>query len=492
MRLMAALCAISAGAGLGAGPVTPLAAQDIEPVGEALEETLTTGPLLPEEVLRSSALTFPSILESFEREAAARSDQLSADGAFDLILEGEAYDRLTGTFSGGYAQVGARQPLAPLGAEVYGTYRLSDGRFPIYENIYNTNQAGEFKVGGLLSLLRDRRIDQRRFDVVDTRLAADQARLDILLVQLKVQHEALMAYWRWVAAGYEIRVYEELLEIAEARSIGLERGVSLGATPAIAITENEQNVLRRRTLLAEAQRNLSLAATSLSYYLRGADGVMIVPTRDQLPPVGLLGDLPNLQTLIAQDRSEVFENRPELQDFRIALERAQNKVALRENDLQPELELKAELSRDFGAIGDGGPTFDSTDTVVGVTFTVPLQRRTARGRLQRAEAELREIELRERRISDQISVELDNILTNLNAALRVANLAGSEVEQANTMVAAERRRFSLGAGDFFLVNVREESAADAQIRQIRANLNGRLAQASYNAATMDLDALGLE
>lgn len=476
-------------AGLGAAQIS---AQNIEPVGDPLEEALKTGPLLPDEVLRSSALTFPAILESFEREAAARSDQLAADGAFDLMLKGEAYDRITGFYSGGYGSIEARQPLAPMGAEVYGSYRLSDGDFPTYENYYNTNQLGEFKVGGLFSLLRNNRIDQRRFGVEDARLASGQASLDVLLVQLNVQHEALKAYWRWVAAGNEIRVYEELLEIAEARAIGLERQVRLGATPRIALTENEQNVIRRRTLLAEAQRNFETSSNSLSFYLRDSNGRMIVPSRAQLPDQEQINSLPDMQSLIALRRSDILQNRPELQNFRLAIERAENKVELRRNDLQPQLDLNVELSRDFGPIGAGGPGFDSTDTTVGVTFTVPLQRRQARGRLQRAEAELREIELRERRIADQIEVELDNILTNLNAALRLAGLAEDEVEQASAMVEAERRRFSLGAGDFFLVNLREESAADARIRKIRADLNGRLAAASYNAATMNLDELGLE
>ncbi|WP_416832374.1 MAG: TolC family protein [Erythrobacter sp.] len=476
-------------AGLGAAQAL---AQDIEPVGDPLEEALKTGPLLPDEVLRSSALTFPAILESFEREAAARSDQLAADGAFDLMLKGEAYDRITGFYSGGYGSIEARQPLAPMGAEIYGSYRLSDGDFPTYENYYNTNQLGEFKVGGLFSLLRNNRIDQRRFGVEDARLASGQASLDVLLVQLNVQHEALKAYWRWVAAGNEIRVYEELLEIAEARAIGLERQVRLGATPRIALTENEQNVIRRRTLLAEAQRNFETSSNSLSFYLRDSNGRMIMPTRAQLPDQEQIDSLPDMQSLIAMRRSDILQNRPELQTFRLAIERAENKVELRRNDLQPQLDLNVELSRDFGPVGAGGPGFDSTDTTVGVTFTVPLQRRQARGRLQRAEAELREIELRERRIADQIEVELDNILTNLNAALRLAGLAEDEVEQASAMVEAERRRFSLGAGDFFLVNLREESAADARIRKIRADLNGRLAAASYNAATMNLDELGLE
>lgn len=486
--------AISALAGLGLWlAATPGAlAQNIEPFEDPLEIALTQGPLLPDEVLRSSALTFPSILASFEREAAARSDQLSADGAFDLLLEGEVYDRVTGTFSGGYGEVKATQQLRPYGAKVFGSYRLSDGRFPIYENIYNTNQAGEFKVGALFSFLRDSSIDKRRFAIEDTRLAASQARLDILLVQLNVQFEALRAYWRWVAAGEQIGVYEELLEIAEARAIGLSREIRLGATPRIALTENQQNVIRRRTLLEEAKRDFVTAANSLSYYLRDSAGNLIVPKRNQLPSEDQLAALPDMQLLIESQRDDILENRPELETFRLAIERATNKIALRENDLKPRLDASVELSRDFGAIGDGGSTFDSTDTVVGVTFTVPLQRREARGRLQRAEAELREIELDQRRVADQIQVEIDNILANLNAALRLARLANQEVAAANEVVAGERKRFRLGAGDFFRVNLQEERAAEAEIRAIRAQLNGRLAAASYSAATMDLEELGLE
>ena len=486
------LSAMLGGAALLALAPVAAGAQDIAPVGDPLETAISTGPLLPEEVLRSSALTFPSILEAFEREAAARSDQLSADGAFDLMLKGEAYDRITGTFSGGFAKAEARQPLRPLGAEVFGSYRISDGRFPIYENINNTNQLGEVKVGALFSLLRNKNIDQRRFAIEDTRLAASQARLDVMLVQLNVQHEALRAYWRWVAAGEEIRVFEELLEIAEARQVGLTREVSEGARARIALTENEQNLLRRRTLLEEAKRNFAVAANSLGFYLRDTAGRMIVPTREQLPDAGRLAAIPPAETLLAVPMSEVIQNRPELAAFRVALERAVNKVELRRNDLQPRLDASVELSRDFGAVGDGGPTFDSTDTVVGVTFSVPLQRRQARGALQRAEAELREAELRQRRIADQITTDVANIVANLTAALKVGELADAEVKQANQMVQAERTRFRLGAGEFFLVNAREETAANAQISAIRADLAGRLAEASYNAATMNLTALGLE
>ncbi len=487
--LLAAVAPASLALGWPAGAVH---AQNIAPVGEPIDVALKQGTLLPEDVLRSSALTFPSILEAFEREAATRGDQLSADGAFDLMLQGEVFDRVTGFYNGGFVKGEARQGLRPFGAEVFTSYRVSDGTFPVYENINFTNALGEIKVGAMFSLLRNRRIDQRRFNIEDTRLAAGQASIDVLLVQLNVQHEALKAYWRWVAAGEEIRVFEELLEIAEARQVGLTRQVREGAQASIALTENEQNLLRRRTLLEEARRNFATAANSLSFFMRDSSGQMVIPRRDQLPSLAKLGDLPQTDDLLAVPRNAVLERRPELRTLRIATERASNRIELRRNDLMPSLDGTVEVSRDFGQIGAGGPSFDSTDTVLGLTFSVPLQRREARGRLQRAEAELRELELRERRIADQIEVEIDNILATLNAAVRLASLAQDEVRQATTMVQAERTRFRLGAGDFFLVNLREEAAADAQVRAIRADLSGRLAAASYNAATINLTELGLE
>jgi outer membrane protein TolC len=289
-----------------------------------------------------------------------------------------------------------------------------------------------------------------------------------------------------------MRVFEELLEIAEARQIGLTREVNEGGRARIALTENEQNLLRRRTLLEQARRDLQTAANSLGFYLRDSSGRLLIPTREQLPSARQLKAIPPVRTLLAVPLSDVIQTRPELQTFKLALERAINRVELRRNDLQPSLNASVELSRDFGEIGPGGPGFDSTDTVVGVTFTVPLQRRTARGAVGRAEAELRETELRQRRIADQITTDVNNILENLGAAAKLSELATAEVRQARQMVQAERTRFRLGAGEFFLVNAREETAANAQIGAIRAELAGRLAEASYNAATMNLDALGLE
>ena len=74
---------------------------------------------------------------------------------------------------------------------------------------------------------------------------------------------------------------------------------------------------------------------------------------------------------------------------------------------------------------------------------------------------------------------------------QLADLAQEEVKQARTMQEAERIRFCSGASDFFLVNIREEAAADAQIRYFLAALETNIARANFDAATINLARLGL-
>ena len=463
----------------------------VDEILPAQDGVLVTTPLLPDEVLQSSATRFPDILESLARERAANGDRLAADGAFDLVFNADGFDRVTGFWTGAVLNTEVRQNLGAYGAQVYGGYRVSDGTFPIYEDINFTNNGGEFKVGALFSLLRNRSFDQRRFRVADARLASEQASLEVTLTQIGVQQQALNAYWRWVATGRELATYGELLEIAQDRATGLKEQVEKGALPDIALTENQQNIIRREILVAEAERNFRLATNALSFFLRDAYGNLITPDVTRLPDESLLNPLEDLSTLVQANPSDVLLNRPELRSLRVAIDRAQNKVRLSENDLKPDLDFNIEVSRDLGRVAEGGISRDSTDTVLGFRFSVPLQRREAKGRLQRAEAELRASQLRRQRTEDQISIELNDILINLKTAFNLTSLARSEVTQANVMVEAERKKFTLGASDFFLVNIREERAADAQIRATRAILNGRLAQTSYNAATVNMAEFGL-
>ncbi|MEM8798621.1 MAG: TolC family protein [Pseudomonadota bacterium] len=447
--------------------------------------------LEPEDVLQASAIHFPRILESLAKRRAAEGRELEAQGAFDLVFGASGFSRQTGFWSGSILNTETKQRLRPLGATISSGYRISEGTFPIYENINNTNTVGEFKVAALFSLLRDRRIDSERFNERDTRLAREQSEFELLLTQVGVQHQALLLYWRWVAAGQQLKVFRGLQAIAEQRQDALKVQVDRGARAEIFLTENLQNITRRRTLTKQAERDFLVAANNLSLYLRDQRGEMLMVGEEVLPAAMIPADVKDRLGSLDRIMADTMGKRPELNMLRAGMERARGRIELGRNALKPRLDVGVEVSHDVGNVGPGGISFDSTDTILSFKFALPLQQRRAKGQIATARAELEAVRQARRQMEDQIEVQLRGILVELDLTADLLDLADEQVVQTATMTRAEQRRFESGASDFFVVNVREETAANARIQQVQAVLNQRVALANFSAATVDLKALGL-
>jgi len=449
-------------------------------------------PLTTEDLLESSNAHYPSIIQALASRREAVAQTLEAEGAFDIVFETGGFSRLSGYYDGSAVETTARQPFRRLGGNLYSGYKLSNGSFPIYEDEYFTNTGGAFRIGALFSLMRDRDIDPNRFALTDAQLNLERAGLDLLLTRIGVQQRTLQAYWRWVAIGQQLGVYEDLLRLAEDRQTSLQEQSSSGAIASIVLTENAQNITRRQTFVTSAERDLATAANALSIFYRDGSGTPIVPTEAQLPESMSLDETDQLP--VADDRlaiSSALDTRPELALLRNAIEQETNRLALRENELKPRLDLNVEVQQGLGSIAEGGVSRDSTDTVVGVTFSIPLQRRGARGRLQRSLARLDATRAEQQLQEDQIRIEIRNLMVDMRYASELFDLAEQQVEQTELLRAAEVVRFESGASDFFLVNVREEAVADARVTLLSAELETRLARTNYDAATVNLERLGI-
>ncbi len=459
-----------------AGIVQPALAQD-RPVAS----TPTDRQLTLRDVLESSATHAPQIIEAMARQRQADARALTAEGAFDLVFNAEANTRPLGYYDGSTAEVSAYRPMQNNGGQIYGGYRVSTGSFASYDGKQITNQLGELKAGATFSLLRDRLIDERRGRRAVAETDIELAALDRDLVAIGVQRRAIEAYQQWVAAGLRVRIYRELYELAETRQKSIEDQIRLGARPAILGVENQQNIMRRKSLMVQAEQNLQLQANALSLFLRDGLGQPIVPAADRLPPRLTDGVTPRLV-----DQNTAIAGRPDLQALVTRIEQAGIRASLAANELKPRLDVKAEASKDFGP---GSPVRRPLEGAVGVRFSVPLERRAAKGRIAEVAAEQDALQVRLRFLEEQIGVEIANLRTQVGGAEKLAGLATAEAALARRMAEAERRRFTLGASDFLLVNLREESLADATIREIDANYRHAAAQAELVAALADREQL---
>ncbi|MFK8052931.1 MAG: TolC family protein [Woeseiaceae bacterium] len=444
------------------------------------------------EVLQSSGEFFPAILEAEINRDIVAGEQQIARGKFDVLFSADSYNRVGGFYDGSVLTSKITQPLRPLGAKIFGQYRISEGDFPIYEDGYFTNTGGQAKVGVVLSLLRDRDIDEQRFAEQDAGLALQAADLDVLLTRIGVQRKAALAYWKWVAYGQQLQVYKDLLEIAESRDAGLIRQVSSGARARIFLTENQQNITRRRTFVASAERDYQRAANDLAFYLRDDIGKPRQPRKERLPEqVQPVTNGVELTAGALASMDSILAKQPEVQQLRNTIRRAANRIALRENALKPQLDLSLELAEGLGTVGEGGPSRDSTDTVVGLKFSVPIQRNAAKAKLAQSRSKLSALMVKEQQLQEKLALQLNDIVLTLRFAEQLSVLSALEVKQSAVLEEAEVTRFKSGASDFFLVNIREQSVANARIKAISAALDTRLAQVDFDTATLNLEALGV-
>jgi outer membrane protein TolC len=444
-----------------------------------------TSPLALADVLAASRFHAPQVLEALARVRGAEGRLLTTEGAFDTLFNANVDTRPTGFFSGSEAGVRLMQPLATNGGNLYGGYDVSRGSFPSSQSSNSTARYGRLTVGTLFSLLRDRDIDERRFNRALASGDVVLADNDRLLVAIGVQARAIAAWNNWVIAGNRVAVFKGLLSLALDRQAGFKRQVSEGLRPAILLTENEQNILRRQTLVVQAEQALEQAAVALSLFWRDKDGNPQVPTPDRLPQ-RLPSPLP-----VAEDVMAALENRPDLRVVDVRIAQARQRLLLDRNNFLPRLDLKAEVNQYIGDEGVGGRAYTGTESKLGVTLTVPIQQRTARGRLAQTQADIDGFQQRRRFIEDQIRVEIGGLSIAARQARRLLGIAIDEQDRALAMASAERRRFQEGASDFFLVNLREEAAADAQVRRLDASFRQIVAHADLAAATADLAALGL-
>lgn len=478
-RYWSTVAALVLGVALSAAPA-PVLAQP------ATAESNAEAGLQLEDVLASSRQYAPTILEALAMTRAADGRVLASEGAFDLLFSGEGFSRLTGFYDGTYVQGKAIQPLGNNGGQIEASYRVSRGDFPTYEDYSFTDRLGELKVRGVFALLRDRHIDDRRFGQRNALIERDIAGLDALLIAIGVQQRAIQAYGQWVAAGQQVRVYRDLVQLAEDRQAGIRRQVQLGARAAILLTENEQNLLRRKSLLVAAERDLANAAQRLSLFWRDGDGRPRVATPANLPRA-----LPMVRATSSIDPAAVLARRPDIKLIEQRLEQGEARLELERNKFLPSLKLFGEAGNDFGPQGLGGRSRDGFETVLGFTFSMPLQNRAARGQVASAEASITALEWKRRQSEEQIVAEIEQLSNNLAAAEQLAVLARDEEVQAGKLAAGERRLFQAGASDFFLVNLREEAAANAAIRRLDAEFRLAQARADLVAVSADLEALRL-
>lgn len=414
-----------------------------------------------ERVLHSVRTHHPLLLAERATLARSQAEQLAARGEFDAVLTVQGRAAALGYYDPKRLDVVIEQPTQALGLTVYGGYRITKGKVAPYYGEQNTLDLGELRGGVRLPLLQDLRIDARRAGVRVSDADARAAGHFVDELVLDLERDGAGAYFAWAAAGQRMRVLEELVELARFRDEQIRAKVALGALPQIEQLDNQRSLLERERQMVAARRSFEKACFELSLYLRDEQGRPRLPLVSEVPSEH--SRKPVAGTRERAERTAVAQ-RPELKAYARKLDAAQAERELAGNRTRPRLDAFAEVSRDFGEATTAlESTLRPTVLEVGATFSLPLWLRKARGKLRSAEAKLRALEEQARFAQDKVLAEVRDAWSQLDAARERAELSARTAELALQVAAGERERFELGATTVLFVNLREQSAADAQM-----------------------------
>lgn len=416
------------------------------------------------------------------REEVAEAELMAARGGFDPYLSAYGALRTGGYYELRRVDVELRQPTPLWGAEVYAGYRYGRGddpeRYPSYYDD-QTLGGGELRAGVVVPLWRDGPFDARRAARARAELRIEQAQDTREATELDLRQKAAEAYWKWVAAGRKLRVAEELLELATRRLDQTRARAAAGAIPEVDALEAERAVLTRQSSVIAARRGLEASALVLGLFVRDSSGDPRPPDASRLPD-----ELPIPESIGAADVMfpAVLACHPRLRAARASLRVTDVDRDLARAQRGPRIDLGLEISRDLGqsdvdSLG-GGTEFESK-----VRFAMPLLLRGERGRLEATEqrylAESEELRLME----DGIRAELGDAASQWNAARERFDIAVRLVDVMRRLAIAEERRFQVGATDLLVVNLREQSLAEAELSLVDAAAELWMARARWDALT---------
>ncbi|MBB3104904.1 TolC family protein [Azomonas macrocytogenes] len=437
-----------------------------------------------EQVLSSSATHYPKILSSLQKIESGDAEKQIAQGAFDWEVQ-QKIMRRSHTYDGRYADTQVTRRFYDNNMRLYFGYRISKDYLPSYEDAMNTYRGGEFNVGVMFSLLKDRTIDKDRYNVRQSELTAKKAQNEMRLTQLKTQYQAMNAYLEWIALGKSIQSMRYLLELSEKRQVAFEKKNKHGDIAEIYLTENQQYILKRQIEINQMEQEWQNSAVYLSLFWRDEMGNSNVPT-----PLDMPHDFPDKPSIdknkLIHDMAYLQSQSPDIIAIDMEQSKLDNTIELGENSLLPKVDVVLEGTHNVGG-QKSSPA--GNDVKIGLSITIPLERNIAEGKIRKAEAEKNRLEYEQKLVAEQIATQLKTIASNYAMIEKYQNLISKEVALAEVMQQAEYSKFKEGLSDLFVVNLREEKTIEAQLKLIKAQLDFWKNISNYYFSTMNYSSL---
>ncbi len=410
--------------------------------------------LTEEDVTKSVLQHFPLIEEADLKAEAARGELTAAEGAFDHKLTFKSRNRIEEKYDNQYFETTLERQTAFGGTSLVAGHRQGLGHFPAYDGKYQTSGAGEIFAGLSVPLLRNLRTDEFRTDLRLKQIETKQAKLQANLKRMVYLHKALSYYYKWILETQKLKINRGLFDLARARQEMIEKKFRAGDLEKIKVTDNQRAIDKRSGEVLKNEIELNKIRAQLAIYLRDAQGNPLPVPQESNPEFVLQK---RESALISRDVSR----NPQLELLSLEREKLKLEGAFYDQSRLPGLNVELLGAKELSA----NDPYDPERLQVGVKFDFPLENRKAEGKTVAYDYKLRAIDKNRQYLESEILQQLSFFLGAGTDSKARWEVTSREFEGARKMADAEKNRWSQGASDLFVVNLREQDVADVDIRR---------------------------
>ncbi len=358
------------------------------------------------------------------------------------------------------SRVGLKVPL-PLGLEIDMAYDKNTG---IYLNPENkTPDDGLLQAGVKLTLGKGLFIDERRASLKKAKLFETYNSLERLIIYNDLRLSAGIAYWDWFSSYNTFKIIEKATAIAAERFIAIKRNVVLGDQAAIDTVEASIQLRNRQFLLSQAELDYYYAKEKLALFLWDENSNPL-QLSDSIVPQDkeeISDELFNTITLMTDS---LILNHPKLRQMDVKLDQMEIERRLKVESIKPTINIKYNALSDVNS--DVVNNYNSDNYKLGLEFSMPIFLRKERGDLKLMNYEIAETQLNYSNYIAEINYKMKTSVKEWSTVKNQLQIYENIVQDNTALLNGEKKLFEIGESSLFMINSREQSFINSQIKQV--------------------------
>jgi outer membrane protein TolC len=288
------------------------------------------------------------------------------------------------------------------------------------------------------------------------------------------------AYFNLIYAADSVVVQQKALELAERLLAENKKRVEVGAMAPLDEKQAEAEVASRRADLLTAQRA----------YLDQQNALKNLVTDDygswhgtRIEPAAKLDASPYVPNL-TDSWARGLTMRPDIEQFRVDLERQDITIRYQKNQLYPQLDLVGTYGYQAGGVAEFSDAItqisdrDNPFYSIGAQFSIPLGgNRATRNNLRAARTTKAQAVLELKKLEQNVMVEIDNAVGQVRTSFQKVEATRQARIYAQAALEAEQKKLENGKSTSFQVLQLQRDLVSAASSEIRALADYNIARA---------------